>query len=63
MTSLTNSLAIIPYLVLSTNALIREEKRPVHTSSMTIENTTHTEHTTDKDGNFSHPFHQVADDV
>jgi len=46
-----------------TNALMREEKRPVHTSSMTIEDTTHTEHTTGKRGDFEHPFHQVAPEV
>ena len=43
--------------------LLREESRPEFTSSMTLEGSTHTEHTTGKYGEFMHPFRQVAPEV
>ena len=44
-------------------ALLREDKLPNHElTSITLEGT-HTEHTTDDNGNFRHPFLQVGPEV
>ena len=54
---------IIAGLCSKTQALMQEARLPVHTSSLTLDDLSHSEHTTGEHGNFVHPFHQVAPEV
>lgn len=49
-------------LATATRAILREDKYPTHTSSITLD-ISHEEHTTGADGSFKHPFEQLGPEV
>lgn len=64
LTNLRNfTIPLLTSLASSARALMREEKMPLFTSSVTIEDQSHAEHTSNAKGSFVHPFLKVAPEV
>ena len=65
MRKITFGLSIVTMVGLSglTEAVLREDPLPEYEQTSITLQGTHTEHTTDENGNFKHPFLQVAPEV